>query len=199
MPDTGEVRWMTYAEIRDAFALPSTKAAVQRSRRAGWPRRQNNADKFARVGVPVVALAAPRNPSHEAYRSSPAVVLVQGSGTTRGLSGSITNPHAVTAVLAELKASHERLAGELRERAERAEAEVAKLRGDVLAERERANAALARAAEVVRLREAVLAERERANAALERAAEAEGRLAARSLGVRALKAWQAFLARRKRP
>ena len=48
MPDTGEIRWMTYAEIRDAFALPSTKAAVQRSRRAGWPRRQNNADKFAR-------------------------------------------------------------------------------------------------------------------------------------------------------
>ncbi len=199
MPDTGEIRWMTYAEIRDAFALPSTKAAVQRSRRAGWPRRQNNADKFARVGVPVVALAAPRNPSHEAYRSSPAVVLVQGSGTTGGLSESITDPHAITAVLAELKASHERLAGELRERAERAEAEVAKLRGDVLAERERANAALARAAEVVRLREAVLAERERANAALERAAEAEGRLAARSLGVRALKAWQAFLARRKRP
>ncbi len=34
MPDAGEIRWMTYAEIRDAFALPSTKAAVQRSRRA---------------------------------------------------------------------------------------------------------------------------------------------------------------------
>ena len=55
---------------------------------------------------------------------------------------------------------------------------MAQLRGDVLAERERANAALARAAEVVRLREAVVAERERANKALERAAEAEGRLAA---------------------
>ena len=199
MPDTGEIRWMTYAEIRDAFALPSAKAALQRSRRAGWPRRQNNADKFARVGVPVAALAAPRIPSHEAYRNPPAVVLVQGNGATGSLSGSVTDPHAVTAVLAELKASHERLAGELRERAERAEAEVAQLRGDVLAERERANAALARAAEVVRLREAVVAERERANAALERAADAEGRLAAGSLGVRALKTWQAFLARRKRP
>ena len=65
-----------------------------------------------------------------------------------------------------------------------------------MAERERANNALARAAEVVRLREAVLAERERANAALERAAEAEARLAAGSPGVRALKAWRAFLARR---
>ena len=78
-------------------------------------------------------------------------------------------------------------------------AEAARLREAVVAERERANAALARAAEVVRLREAVVAERERANKALERVAEAEGQLAAGSLGVRALKAWQAFLARRKRP
>ena len=199
MPDTGEIRWMTYAEIRDAFALPSTKAALQRSRRAGWPRRQNNADKFARVGVPVAALAAPRTPSHEAYRNPPAAVLVQGNGATGGVSGSVTDPHAVTAVLAELKASHERLAGELRERAERAEAEVAQLRGDVLAERERANAALARAAEVVRLREAVVAERERANAALERAAEVEARLAAGSPTVRAVRAWRGVLAKWKRP
>jgi hypothetical protein len=109
------------------------------------------------------------------------------------------DPHDVNTVLAELKASHDRLAGELRERAERAEAEVARLRGDVLAERERANNALARAAEVVRLREAVVAERERANAALERAAEAEARLAAGTPGARALKAWRAFLARRKQP
>ncbi len=54
---------------------------------------------------------------------------------------------------------------------------MARLRDDVLAERERANAALARAAEVVRLRVAVMSARERANKALERAAEAEGQLA----------------------
>ena len=197
MPDAGDIRWMTYAEMRDAFGLPSTKAALQRSRRAGWPRRQNNADKFARVGVPVEALAAPRNPSREASRNPPREAPARGYGVTGSLLGGIMDPDAVTAVLAELKASHERLAGELRERAERAEAEVAQLRGGVLAERERANAALARAAEVVRLREAVVAERERANKALERAAEAEGRLAAGSPAVRALKAWRAFLARRR--
>ncbi len=73
------------------------------------------------------------------------------------------------------------------------------LRGDVLAERERANAALARATEVVRLREAVVAERERANKALERAAEAEARLEAGSPGTQLLKAWRAFLARRRAP
>ena len=199
MPDAGELRWMTYAEIRDAFALPSTKAAVQRSRRAGWPRRLNNADKLARVGVPVEALAAPRTPSREPTRTPPGAGPARGDGVTGSLPGGVTDPHGVNAVLAELKASHDRLAGELRERAERAEVEVARLRGDVLAERERANAALARAAEVVRLREAVVAERERANKALERAAEAEGRLAAGSPAVRALKAWRAFLARRRRP
>ena len=199
MPDTGEIRWMTYAEIRDAFALPSTKAALQRSRRAGWPRRQNNADKFARVGVPVAALAAPRNPSHEASRNPPAAPVLRGDGVTGSLPGSVTDPHNVSAILAELRAAHDHLAGELRQRAERAEAEVTRLRDEVLAERERANAGLARIAEAARLREAVVAERERANAALERAADAEGRLAAGSLGVRALKTWQAFLARRKRP
>ena len=175
MPDAGEIRWMTYAEIRDAFALPSTKAAVQRSRRAGWPRRQNNADKFARVGVPVAALAATRNPSHEASRDPPGAAVARGDGATGSLPGGSTDPHAVTDVLAELKASHERLAGELRERAERAAAEVVRLRGDVLAERARANKAL------------------------ERAAEAEGRLAAGSPTVRVLKACRAFLARRRGP
>ncbi len=44
-----------------------------------------------------------------------------------------------------------------------------------------------------------MAERERANKALERATEAEGRLAAGSLGVRVLKAWRTFLARRRGP
>ena len=148
MPDAGEIRWMTYAEIRDAFALPSTKAALQRSRRAGWPRRQNNSDKFARVGVPVAALAAPRNPSHEASRNPPAAALARGDGVTGSLPGRVTDPHGVNAVLAELAATHDRLTGELRERAERAEAEVVQLRGEVVAERERAAAAHQRAAEV---------------------------------------------------
>jgi hypothetical protein len=57
---------------------------------------------------------------------------------------------------------------------------VARLRDEVLTERERANTMLARAAEVARLREAVVAEQERANAAVERALEAEARLAAGS-------------------
>src|SRR4029453_519127 len=142
MPDAGDIRWMTYAEMRDAFGLPSMKAAVQRSRRAGWPRRQNNADKFARVGVPVEALAAPRSPSRDASRNSPARAPVQGDEATGSFSGGITDLHGINAVLAELRAAHERLAGELRERAERAEGEVAALRAEVLAERERANTAL---------------------------------------------------------
>jgi hypothetical protein len=186
MPDTGEIRWMTYAEIRDTFGLPSTKAALQRSRRAGSPRRQNNSDKFARVAVPVAALAAPRNRIHEASHTLPAAGPARSDAVTGRLPVSGADPHTVAALLGELKASHDRLTGELRERAERAEAEVGQLRGDVLTERERANTALARAAEVVRLREAVIAERERANAALERAAEAEARLAAGSPAVRAL-------------
>src|SRR5215211_5820126 len=102
MPDAGDIRWMTYAEVRDAFGLPSTKAAVQRSRRAGWPRRQNNADKFARVGVPVAALAAPRTPSREASRTPPAPALGQSDGGTGSLPGGVTDPHGVHAVLAEL-------------------------------------------------------------------------------------------------
>jgi hypothetical protein len=199
MPDAGDIRWMTYVEVRDAFDLPSTKAAVQRSRRAKWPRRQNNADKFARVAVPVAELVAPRTPSREASRTPPAASQGQGVGGTGRSTGDGTDPHAVTAVLAELKASHDRLAGELRERAERAEAEVARLREEVLAERERANAGLGRVAEAARLREAVVAERERANAALERAAEAEARLAAGSPVAWAAKAWRAFLARRREP
>lgn len=175
MPDAGDIRWMTYAEIRDAFALPSTKAAVQRSRRAGWPRRQNNADKFARVAVPVAALAAPRNPSHEASRNPPVVVLARGNGIAGGLPGGATDPHGVNAVLAELKASHDRLAGELRGRAERAEAEMMRLQGDVQAGREREDALLARAL------------------------AAEARLAAGSPGARAFKALRGLLARRGRP
>src|SRR5215210_6050204 len=99
VPDAGDIRWMPYDEIRDAFALPSTKAAVQRSRRAGWPRRQNNADKFARVGVPVAELAAPRTPFREASRTPPGAVTARGDGATGRLPGSITDPHAVTAIL----------------------------------------------------------------------------------------------------
>jgi hypothetical protein len=199
MPDAGDIRWMTYAEIRDAFALPSTKAAVQRSRRAGWPRRQNNADKFARVGVPVEALAAPRNPSHEASRNPPTVAAGQGVRATGSLPGGVTDPHGVNAVLAELRAAHDRLAGELRQRAERAESEVVQLRAEVLAERERANTMLARTAEVVRLQGELLGERERANAAVERALEAEARLAAGTPGARALKVLRDFLGQWKRP
>src|SRR5215210_7086193 len=82
MPDAGDIRWMTYAEVRDAFGLPSTKAAVQRSRRAKWPRRQNNADKFARVAVPVAELAAPRIPSCEASRTPPAPAPEQSASDT---------------------------------------------------------------------------------------------------------------------
>ena len=61
-------------------------------------------------------------------------------------------------------------------------AEAARLRDEVLAERERANTGLIRVAEAARLREAMVAERERANAALERALEAEARPAPRARG-----------------
>ena len=71
--------------------------------------------------------------------------------------------------------------GELRERLGRAEGERDTLQAMAAA-----------------LRDDVQAERERANAALERAVDAEARLMAGSPTMRAMKAWRAFLAARKR-
>lgn len=228
MPEDASRRWMTYAEIATALHLPSVKAGEAKARRAKWERTLGN-DGFARVAVPLSVLEEP----YPLRRHNAEVRRSPYEGPMQALS--------LAAVLTELKGSHEQVAGELRRRAETAEAraetaeararqladelatqhdragrtegerdaaraeaaalraEVARLRDEVLAERERANTGLVRVAEAARLREAMVAERERANAALERALEAEARLEAGSPAAQVLKAWRAFLARRKRP
>src|SRR3954451_22624248 len=123
---------MTYEEVRDALGLPSTKAALQRSRRGNWPRRLNNADKLARVGVPASVLAAPRNPSRDASRS----LLPSAGDPMREAAGGVTGgiPGGDGSELAtELR----RRAEAAESRAERAEDERDKLAVEVIKERER--------------------------------------------------------------
>lgn len=170
MPED-EVRWMTYAEVRDTFSLPSTKAAVQRSRRAGWTRRQNNSDKFARVAVPVTVVwgavqEASLTTKREASRQPPAL---EGTGS---LPAGGKDPHAIAAMLAELRTSHDHLAGELRTRAERAEAEASALAGRVVELTRSVGGAEGRAAAEREGRERAEAERDAARAARD-AADAE--------------------------
>ena len=177
MPEDASRRWMTYAEIATALNLPSAKAGEAKVRRAKWERTLGN-DGLARVAVPLSVLEELhplRRPNAE-HRRNPY------EGPVQALS--------LSAVLAELKVSHEQVAGELRRRAETAEARVetaeawARQLADELAtqheragrtegERDTARAeAAALRAEVARLRDEVLAERERANTGLVRLAEA---------------------------
>jgi hypothetical protein len=168
MPDD-DVRWMTYAEVRDALGLPSTKAALQRSRRGNWPRRLNNSDNLARVGVPASAIEGSRrnpfrNPSREASRPISSAREERDQDVTGGIlpGGSdaalMARVEAAEARLAEILALTRQVVGQLdaaqqaraeleareavqRERAERAETQAAaeRARADQ-AEQERAAA-----------------------------------------------------------
>ncbi len=170
MPEDASRRWMTYAEIAEALKLPSAKAGEAKARRSKWERMIGN-DGFARVAVPLSVLEEPhplRRPNAEARR--------------RPHEGPVEAP-TVAAVLAELRVSHEQVAGGLRRRAEVAEARAEAAEAQAREQRERAGRAegerdavqaeaAALRADVARLREEVLAERERANTGLIRVAEA---------------------------
>src|SRR3954453_19315631 len=101
MADMGETgtsyRWMTYREIAQQLGI-SLPAAEARARRGRWTKRPGN-DGTMRIAVPASVL----EPAHEAT-SSP-----QRSQDISGL-------------LAALQAAHEATIGELRRRAEAAEA-----------------------------------------------------------------------------
>lgn len=170
MPEDASRRWMTYAEIATALNLPSAKAGEAKARRAKWERTLGN-DGFARVAVPLSVLEE----LHPLRRPN-------AEGRRRPYEGPAEVP-SVAAVLAELRVSHEQVAGELRRRAEAAEARAEAAETQAREQRERAGRAegerdavqaeaAALRAEAARLREEMLAERERANAGLTRLAEA---------------------------
>jgi hypothetical protein len=120
---------MTYAEVAQVLGLPSARAALQRSRRGGWPRRQHNDDKLVRVGVPASVLAASRDPSRP-----PAASLVRaGRSNAREVTGEVTpgsvmEPQALGALADALRQE--------RERREAAEAAAAQAQGEAAGFRE---------------------------------------------------------------
>src|SRR5215207_9551340 len=128
MPEDVSRRWMSYAEIAEALNLPSAKAGEAKARRAKWERVIGN-DGFARVAVPLPVLEEPhplRRPNAEGRRRPHETP---------------TEAPSVAAVLAELKVSHEQATGELRRRAEAAEARAHQLAGELAAQHERAGRA----------------------------------------------------------
>ncbi len=167
---------LTYGELADRLGI-DVQSARRRALRHRWPKTKGN-DGRARVAVPETVLATAGVTVAATHATLPTTVL-----PTPPVGVAVT-PELLSRLLSQMDEL-----GELRERLGRAEGE-----------RDAAQAeAAALRADVARLREAMVAERERANAALERAAQAEGRLAAGSPTVRAVKAWRAFLVRRKGP
>jgi hypothetical protein len=148
--------WMTYRELADALGISpaAAQARARRNVRAGkWRHRiDNDALKTARVLVPPGDLDAMRKEAGGATQP-PALGDTQGD----------TIPHDVSALQAELKASHEALAAQ-QERADKAEARADRAETERDAARGEATAERARAAQ---------AEREREEARIGRAA-AEG-------------------------
>src|SRR5215203_3496597 len=125
MPEDASRRWMTYAEIATALDLQSAKAGEAKARRAKWERTLGN-DGLARVAVPLSVLEEPHP-----LRTSDA------EGDRRPYEGPARTP-TVNALVAELKASHEQIVGELRRRSEEAEARMRELVGEVAVQREQA-------------------------------------------------------------
>jgi len=197
-----EPRWMTYRELGDALGI-SVRAAEARAKRhvrsGRWRRRTDNEPPRAiQVLVPPADL--------EAMRGTVGNTRPRTVGDTDG----DTVSHNINSLLGELKAAHDQVAGELRQRLEAAEAHARHLAGEVAAQRERAGRAEGEAqalrselaavrGEATTLRGELGAERERGNAALEQAAAAQARLEAGSPAMRAGKALRAILERWKRP
>jgi len=145
-----DVRWMTYAEVRDALGLSSARAALARSRRGNWARRQHNEDKQVRVAVPVDLLAAPRDGSRHQSRDLPPPPPEPAGTVTVEVTGPITPTSDTAALEARLRAAESRLsealamAQQMVDQIDQAHRERADALVQVAAERIRADAVQAR-------------------------------------------------------
>ncbi len=202
MADDDRYVWLSYPEAATALGL-SVRAVEGRVYRGGWKKQKGN-DGMLRLAVPV-ALLAPTTRGGGV-----------GSDPLRGSTHGDTEAHAQQAMLDELKASHDRLVAELRQRIDTAEARaiaaetlVSQRASELTAQHERAeraeSEAAARLREVEAAREAAGREQGRANAEQQARAAAEAeRDAARSelagwtAGGPLARAWRAFLNRRGR-
>jgi hypothetical protein len=169
---------MTYAEIAAALGLPSAKAGEAKARRAKWERQVGN-DGFARVAVPLSVLEEP-NPQR---RARPATASRASEGPPQALQINLLLAELKAAqerAIEELKASHDRLAGELRDRAVWAEGVAATLQGSLAHEQAQ-----------------VVAEREARQAAEARLEAARSEMADWMAGGPLARAWRALLYRRR--
>jgi hypothetical protein len=203
MPEDASRRWMTYAEIATALDLPSAKAGEAKARRAKWERTLGN-DGLARVAVPLSVLEEPHPPRRP-----------DAEGRRRPAEGP-AQAAVVSALVAELKAGHEQALGEMRRRAEAAEARAARAEAaaaEMPELRERAGRAEGEAASLrnlvdVERARATRAEAQRDEARIGRAAaeasriasdlEARAELAGWTAGGPLARAWRALLNRRRR-
>jgi hypothetical protein len=201
MDDTSAARWLTYRELATeaGLSLPAAEARARRLVKGGrWRHRiDNNPPNAARVLVPVADLEAIRG------QGAAGVAQPRAPGAPLGGTQEVAQSPTVNDLLAELKASHEQVAGELRHRADAAEARIRELAAELgieqealARERERADRAEATAAAVPELRERaaraegesgalreqVAAERERAEARARDLEAARAELAAWTAG-----------------
>jgi hypothetical protein len=135
-----EYRWLTYREVADALRLPSPKAALNRSRREGWPRQENNL-RMATVRVPVelIEAAAQKSPAppHGPDLTQPVGRASRVKRDTAGPPFREEGP-GVAMVLAELRVTHAARIADFEQRLGRAEREVAEERAAREAAQERA-------------------------------------------------------------
>ena len=147
MPGMSDAQWLTYKELAAETGL-TVRAAEARARRqvkAGrWRHRIDNDTGAGRVLVTQAELDAMRQ-----YAPGGAPPALPGT-LPPALPVPGMDPSTVSALLAEVQAAHEQVAGELREvadelrrRAERAEVEAVTLRDALVQERARADAAAA--------------------------------------------------------
>lgn len=132
MSDASGYEWLTYKELADRLGikLPAAEARARRHIQSGkWlMRRENVGDtkvRLVRIGVPAIELEAMRRDT-------------EGATTSDIVGNTIT--HTINALMAELKASQEVIAG-LHERVGRAEGEATVLRDALTHERAKREAA----------------------------------------------------------
>ena len=179
--DEPAARWMTYRELAEELGV-SLRAAEARARRhvkAGkWRHRvDNDPPNAARVLVPPADLEMAQGSTEGLPAPLPRGRTQEDTGTPTGGDTAAQ----INALLAELKASHERETTELRRRADSAEA-------DATGQRERAAKAEGQGAAVARERDRAEAQRD----------EARAELAAWTAGGPFARAVRAFLNRRGR-
>jgi hypothetical protein len=151
VPGMSDAQWLTYKELAAETGL-TVRAAEARARRqvkAGrWRHRIDNDTGAGRVLVTQAELDAMRQ--YAPGGAPPALPDTLPPAQPGALPVPGMDPSTVSALLAEVQAAHEQVAGELREaadelrrRAERAEVEAVTLRDALVQERARADAAAA--------------------------------------------------------